>query len=104
MRLLVSVRSAAEAVAALDGAAHIIAAKEPARGPLGAVEPAVLAAITQLLDAGRRDGSIRADADAGDFLQLTAALWRAASGPRDRSQAMLGLILDGLGTDRRRRP
>jgi len=31
-----------------------------------------------------------------DFLQLTGALWRAASGPEDRSQAMLGLILDGL--------
>jgi uncharacterized protein (UPF0264 family) len=45
VRLLVSVRSAAEAVAALDGAAHIIDAKEPARGPLGAVDPAVLAAI-----------------------------------------------------------
>ena len=56
----------------------------------------VIAAITQLLDAGQRDGSIRADADPGDFLQLTGALWRAASGPQDRSQPMLGLILDGL--------
>jgi AcrR family transcriptional regulator len=58
----------------------------------------VIAAITQLLDAGRRDGIIRADADARDFLQLTGALWRAASGPEDRSQPMLGLILDGLST------
>ena len=56
----------------------------------------VLAAITELLDAGKRDGTIRADADPRDFLQLTAALWRAASGPEDRSQPMLGLILDGL--------
>ena len=52
--------------------------------------------LTQLLDAGKRDGTIRADADPGDFLQLTGALWRAASGPEDRSQPMLGLILDGL--------
>ncbi|HZX06321.1 helix-turn-helix domain-containing protein [Kribbella sp.] len=53
----------------------------------------VVAAITELLDAGKQDGSIRADADPGDLLQLTAALWRAAE---DRSPRMLGLILDGL--------
>jgi AcrR family transcriptional regulator len=57
----------------------------------------VIAAITQLLDAGKRDGSIRADADPGDFLQLTGALWRAAE---DRSQPMLALILDGLDARR----
>jgi hypothetical protein len=62
----------------------------------------VIAAITQLLDAGKRDGTIRADADPGDFLQLTGALWRAASGPEDRSQPMLGLILDGLTTRQQR--
>jgi AcrR family transcriptional regulator len=54
----------------------------------------VIAAITQLLDAGKRAGSIRADAEPGDFLQLTGALWRAAP---DRTQPMLELILDGLG-------
>jgi hypothetical protein len=65
-------------------------------------EAPVIAAITQLLQAGQRDGTIRADADPGDFLQLTGALWRAASGPEDRSQPMLGLILDGLSTRQRR--
>lgn len=54
----------------------------------------VIAAITQLLDAGKGDGSIRADAEPGDFLQLTGALWRAAP---ERTQPMLALILDGLG-------
>jgi hypothetical protein len=49
----------------------------------------VIAAITSLLEAGKHDGSIRADADPGDFLQLTGALWRAAAGPEDRSQPML---------------
>jgi len=49
-----------------------------------------------MLDAGKRDGSIREDADAGDFLQLSGALWRAASGPEDRAPRMLALILDGL--------
>lgn len=62
----------------------------------------VIAAITQLLDAGKRDGTIRSDADPGDFLQLTGALWRAASGAKDRSQPMLGLILDGLTTRQQR--
>ena len=61
----------------------------------------VVAAITQLLDAGKRDGAIRADADPGDFLQLTGALWRAACGANDRSQPMLGLILDGLSAQSR---
>ncbi|WP_432196523.1 TetR/AcrR family transcriptional regulator [Streptomyces sp. bgisy027] len=56
----------------------------------------VIAAISRLLDAGKQDGSIREDADPGDFLQLTGALWRAASGPQDRSPRMLALILDGL--------
>jgi AcrR family transcriptional regulator len=53
----------------------------------------VIASITRLLDAGKADGTIRADAEPGDFLQLTGALWRAAP---DRSEPMLTLILDGL--------
>jgi AcrR family transcriptional regulator len=56
----------------------------------------VIAAITDLLDAGKKAGTIRVDADPGDFLQLTAALWRTAAGPEDRSPRMLALILDGL--------
>jgi AcrR family transcriptional regulator len=56
----------------------------------------VIAAITRLLDAGKRDGSIRADAEAEDVLLLTGALWRAPEGEEDRAQRMLGLILDGL--------
>jgi AcrR family transcriptional regulator len=60
----------------------------------------VVAAITELLDAGKKDGSIRPDADPGDFLQLTGALWRAASSPLDRAPHMLALILDGLRTHR----
>ncbi|ACU75526.1 transcriptional regulator, TetR family [Catenulispora acidiphila DSM 44928] len=56
----------------------------------------VITAIKAFLDAGTKDGTIREDADPGDFLQLTGALWRAASGPEDRSPRMLALILDGL--------
>jgi len=45
MRLLVSVRSAAEVGPALSGGADIIDAKEPARGSLGPVSPAMLGEI-----------------------------------------------------------
>ena len=56
----------------------------------------VIAAITEILDAGKATGASAQDADPGDFLQLTGALWRAAPGPEDRSPRMLALILDGL--------
>ena len=59
----------------------------------------MIAAITQLLEAGKRDGTIRAEADPRDYLQLTGALWRAASGPERRSQPMLRLILDSAHTN-----
>jgi uncharacterized protein (UPF0264 family) len=52
MRLLVSVRSAAEAVAAVMGGADIVDAKEPALGSLGPVDPAVLRAIAEALPGG----------------------------------------------------
>src|SRR4051794_11876993 len=45
MRLLVSVRSAAEVGPALGGGCDIVDAKEPSRGPLGAVTGAALRAI-----------------------------------------------------------
>ncbi|MET9458401.1 TetR/AcrR family transcriptional regulator [Streptomyces canus] len=77
---------------ALSPSAHQ-AISEQSYGP-------VIAAITEILDAGKKDGSIRADVDPGDFLQLTAALWRAASSPEDRAPRMLALILDGLRTHR----
>ncbi|MFF4883093.1 TetR/AcrR family transcriptional regulator [Streptomyces nigra] len=75
---------------ALSPSAHQ-AMSEQSYGP-------VITAITELLDAGKKDGSIRADAEPGDFLQLTGALWRAAAVPEDRAPRMLALILDGLRT------
>jgi uncharacterized protein (UPF0264 family) len=47
MRLLVSVRTAAEVEPALAGGADILDAKEPSRGSLGAVAPDTLAEILQ---------------------------------------------------------
>jgi uncharacterized protein (UPF0264 family) len=49
MRLLVSVRSAAEVGAALAGGADIIDAKEPRLGSLGAVAPRTLASIMEFV-------------------------------------------------------
>jgi uncharacterized protein (UPF0264 family) len=44
-QLLVSVRCAAEAEAALKGGAHVIDIKEPLRGPLGRADDAVITAV-----------------------------------------------------------
>jgi uncharacterized protein (UPF0264 family) len=51
--LLVSVRDAAEAAAALEGGAAIIDVKEPRRGPLGLAEPEAIAAVARVVG-GRR--------------------------------------------------
>ena len=53
MRLLVSVSNAEEALAAVEGGADVIDAKNPSNGPLGAVEPHVMAAIRRAVDADR---------------------------------------------------
>jgi uncharacterized protein (UPF0264 family) len=52
MKLLVSVRSATEAEAALAGGAALIDVKEPERGPLGCADAAVQAAVLEAV-AGR---------------------------------------------------
>ena len=46
VRLLVSVRTAAEAQSALAGGADIIDIKEPNRGPMGQADAAIIQAIT----------------------------------------------------------
>ena len=56
-RLLVSVRDAAEARAAVSGGADIVDVKEPARGALGAADPAVWAAVLRVCE-GRADVSV----------------------------------------------
>lgn len=52
-RLLVSVRSAEEALAALVGGADIIDVKEPLHGSLGAATPATLAAVVRAVAGAR---------------------------------------------------
>ena len=86
--LLVSVRDAAEAAAAVAGGADIVDVKEPGRGALGAADPEVIAAIAGVVGTRRpwtmacgelatqprgaaATGSPRGDADAAG---LTAAV------------------------------
>jgi uncharacterized protein (UPF0264 family) len=51
--LLVSVRNAAEAAAALEGGADIIDVKEPSRGPLGRAADQTIAEVVSLVDRRR---------------------------------------------------
>jgi uncharacterized protein (UPF0264 family) len=67
MQLLVSLRAADEVTAALAGGADIIDAKEPARGPLGAVAPEVLEAISAAVPA-----TVAFSAALGDFTAADA--------------------------------
>jgi uncharacterized protein (UPF0264 family) len=76
--LLISVRSGEEAEAALAGGADLIDVKEPARGPLGAADPAVWGEVLRAL-AGRAPVS----AALGELLDGDAARRaRAAGGVR----------------------
>lgn len=80
-RLLVSVRNASEAAAALAGGASVIDIKEPARGPLGASSPATIAEIVDAV-AGRAP--------------VTAALGEFADGPAVPTKPGLGVVKVGL--------
>jgi uncharacterized protein (UPF0264 family) len=62
MELLVSVATAPEAAAALAGGAHIIDAKDPSRGALGAVSARVLRDICARIDGARPVSAALGDA------------------------------------------
>ena len=76
MRLLVSVRSAAEAAMAASNGADIVDAKEPDAGPLGAVKAPVLQEIELALPAHVPLGVALGDASTPD--QLAEVLDRLA--------------------------
>jgi len=62
------------------------------------VRQRLLAAISTLLDAGARDGTLRADVGAEDVLRAMAAIWAIPDGEAWRAQAetLARLIVDGL--------
>jgi uncharacterized protein (UPF0264 family) len=98
MRLLVSVRSAAEVAEALAGGADIIDAKEPARGGLGAVEPDVLRAIVDRVPAG-----VPMSVALGDFTDRAHVLEQVARLPvgRPGNTVFLKLGFEGLSDETR---
>lgn len=70
--LLISVRSASEVAAALEGGADLIDVKEPAKGPLAMAEAEVVASVIDAVD-----GRVPVSAAMGEFgpHPLTAAHW-----------------------------
>ena len=73
-KLLVSVRDAAEAAAALAGGADVVDVKEPARGALGAADPAVWAAVLRTC-AGRVPVSVALGEAAAVLAAVPADAW-----------------------------
>ena len=78
MQLLVSVRDAREAVAALAGGADIVDAKEPSAGALGAVTVDVFAAIVQAVGGARPVTAAIGDAEREPAVEATARAFAAA--------------------------
>lgn len=82
MRLLVSVRSAAEVGPALAGGADIIDAKEPDRGALGPVSSQTLAEIVALVPSNHTFsvalGDVAIEADVTAAMATLGLPWRAA--------------------------
>ena len=78
MQLLVSVTTAAEAAAALAGGAHIVDAKDPARGALGAVRLDMFAAIRQTISGTRPLSAAIGDGTDERIVEHDAFLFAAA--------------------------
>ncbi len=86
-RLLVSVRDVSETMAALAGGVDIIDIKEPARGPLGAADPSMIAAIVAAV-AGRAPVS----AALGELRDSFAGETNSSDGPSDRDSAFTAAL------------
>jgi AcrR family transcriptional regulator len=56
------------------------------------------AAITMLIEAAERAGTIRADVEPDDVLRVMSGIWLVSDGPdwSERSRRMLELLMDGL--------
>jgi len=101
--LLVSVRDAAEAAAALEGGAAIIDVKEPRHGPLGAADPEVIAAVAQVVgsrrpwtmacgELGNASGDVGGEYDRGRGTAHDRPLDPVACAIRSRLDRMLSLL------------
>ena len=79
MRLLVSVRNAAEATAALAGGADIIDAKEPLNGALGPVADRVLTSIASAVGHAAPVSAALGEIDQDDVMRTARAARRAGA-------------------------
>ncbi len=107
---LLATRSPEEALRAwLDGFAGYVAAKREMADALRAVYASgavsvsqarerLAAAVQVILDAGAADGTLRADARAGDVVAMIVGIFTATSaeGGREQLERMFGLLLDAL--------
>lgn len=64
----------------------------------GETRERIIGALAVLLDAGRADGSIRADVEADDVLRAMGAVWSVGDGPQwaEQVRRLLDLVVDGL--------
>ncbi len=100
MQLLVSVTSAAEAAAALAGGAHVIDAKDPATGALGAVPldrfDGIVRAVAGLRPVtaavGDAEGQAAVERIAGEFAAAGAAFVKVGFAGVDRADRVSDLI------------
>lgn len=97
MQLLVSVADGREARAALAGGADVIDAKDPGRGALGAVRPAVLVAIRDAVGSARPVSAALGDA------RDERAVAQAARAAAARGVAFVKLGFAGVASEERAR-
>jgi len=97
MQLLVSVADGREARAALAGGADVIDAKDPGRGALGAVRPAVLVAIRDAVGSSRPVSAALGDA------RDERAVAQAARAAAARGVAFVKLGFAGVASEERAR-
>ena len=92
--LLVSVRDAAEAAAALEGGAAIIDVKEPRHGPLGAADPEAIAGVAQVVGSRRPWTMACGELGGGQGTVHDRPLDASVSALRIRLDRMLSLLQD----------
>ena len=58
----------------------------------------IRSALSRLIDAAAREGSIRSDLSPEDVMRAMGGIWQMADGPqwREHARRLLGLLMDGL--------
>jgi AcrR family transcriptional regulator len=94
------------ATAKLGMADALRALAESGVNPYAQSHEIILAALTSLLDAGAKAGTIRSDITATDMFASLTGIALASGKPEQREQAerLLDLTMDGLKTDRQAEP